>query len=241
MNKLLFVTLVLLSPLTFAGPLPSVPHIYVEGQAEIEVEPDMMNITVGLEATDMDVAVAKKTVDQRSHKLIKTCKDMGIKSKDISTTALQVFPQYDYRDGQRVLTGTRVSRQVDITLNDLDKYPEFMQALMDAKISRTVNTGFAVKDMKSILDKAQIRAVENARSRAQGLAAAVNKTVADVYSISEFQTRTDIPYILEPAAAVVNKSPRAAGTVMMRNAVPEPFEPGMMTVSATVYVVFLLN
>ncbi len=139
------------------------------------------------------------------------------------------------------MKGTQVSRQVDITLNDLDKYPTFMKTLMDSKISRTVNTNLSIKNIKEILDKAQIRAVENARSRAQSLASALNKNVGDVHSISEFKSRTDFPFQLTPGMRAEKNLSRGADMVLMSASAQEPFEPGLMQVSATVYVVFLLK
>src|SRR5690606_34763736 len=96
MNYLLALVLTLASAIAVANPLPNKPHIYVEGSAEIEVIPDQMTITLGLSAENMDVALAKQEVDERSHKLIDTLKAMAIEARDIATTALQVTPVYDY-------------------------------------------------------------------------------------------------------------------------------------------------
>jgi hypothetical protein len=239
MKKFFALMIFLLSSTALANPLPDVPHIYMEGSAEIKVEPDTMTVTVGLEATNMDVAIAKKNVDERSIKLIQACKKLGIKPKEISTTALQVYPQYDYRNSERVLTGTHVSRQVEIMLNDLNKYPEFMKALMDAKISSALNTALSVKNLKEVSDQALVKAMQNARQRAESLAATLSKGIGDVYSISEFQTRTDIPFT--PVAGKMFASGVHREVVAMDARQAEPFEPGEIKVEATVYVVFLLK
>ena len=92
-------------------------------------------------------------------------KKFGIKANDIATTALNIRPEYEYKDGQRVLTGNNVSRQVDINLRDLKKYPEMMKALVDAKISETINTNLTLADKKAVEEKVQTAAMDDAKAR----------------------------------------------------------------------------
>ena len=133
MKKLIVVaTLCFFSQLSAASPLPDKPHVYVEGSAEVEVTPDLMTFSLLIEKTDLDLAAAKADVDARSNLLINTSKKLGIKPDAIATTALSIFPEYDYKDQGRVFSGNRVSRQVDIKLKDLTKYAQVMKALVDA-------------------------------------------------------------------------------------------------------------
>src|SRR5690554_1722104 len=140
MNRLLALALIFMSSFALANPLPSKPHIYVEGSAEIEVIPDQMTITLGLSAENMDVAIAKQDVDKRSHTLITTLKAMAIEAKDIGTTALQVTPVHDYVDGKQVPRGSRVYRQVDITLRNLEKYGEGSE---ERRVGKEMRAGWA--------------------------------------------------------------------------------------------------
>lgn len=222
-----------------ATPLPAQPHIYVEGAAEVEVEPDTMTFTLSIQKVDLDLAKAKADVDARSRLLIETCKKFGIKTEDIATTALSIRPEYEYRENQRVLTGNNVSRQVDITLRDLKKYPDMMKAMVDAKISETINTSLTVGDKKVVEEKAQTAAMNDARARAERLAKSQGKQVSDVWSISEFNNRGNERWELNPnrqlmGSPVMKMEMRAADS-------SEPFEPGVMKISAQVYVVYLLK
>ena len=45
-------------------PLPDKPHIYVEGYAEVEVEPDQMITSVGLASVNDELEVAKADVER---------------------------------------------------------------------------------------------------------------------------------------------------------------------------------
>jgi hypothetical protein len=223
-----------------ATPLPDQPHVYVEGSAELEVEPDTMTFTLSIQKVDLDLAKAKADVDARSRLLIETCKKFGIKAEDIATTALNIRPEYEYRDNQRVLTGNSVSRQVDITLRDLKKYPDMMKALVDAKISETINTNLTVADKKVVEEKAQTAAMSDARARAERLAKSQGKQVGDPWSISEFNNRGNERWELNPNRQLMGSS----GAMKMEMRVAdssEPFEPGVMKITAQVYVVYLLK
>lgn len=238
MPRLMILLLIFIAPLALANPLPASPHIYVEGSAEIEVIPDRMTITLGLSAENMDLAIAKREVDDRSAQLIATLKKMDIAARDIATTALQVTPVYDYVDGRQELRGNRVYRQVDITLNNLDNYGRLIQALMDAKISNTVDTRLSVSNEKEVSDRALIKALEDARVRATALVTSQGKTLGDVYSISEFEMRREESYHLVPNRAVYGD---ASPMEVMSSKRMEPFEPGVIRAKAKIYVVYQIR
>ncbi len=223
-----------------ADPLPAQPHVYVEGSAELEVEPDMMTFTLSIQAVDLDLAKAKSDVDARSRLLIDTIKKFGIKADDIATTALNIRPEYEYKERERVLTGNNVSRQVDINLRDLKKYPEMMKALVDAKISETINTTLTVADKKAVEEKVQDAAMADAKARANRLAKSQGKTAGEPWSISEFNNRGNERWELKPNRQLMGSSAKEVGAMRMSDS-SEPFEPGVMKISAQVYVVYLLK
>lgn len=222
-----------------ATPLPAQPHVYVEGSAEIEVEPDTMTFTLSIQKVDLDLAKAKADVDARSRLLIDTVKKFGIKAEDVATTALNIRPEYEYRDNQRVLTGNNVSRQVDITLRDLKKYPDMMKAMVDAKISETINTNLTVADKKAVEEQAQTAAMKDARARAERLVKSQGREVGDPWSISEFNNRGNERWELTPNRQLMGQS--SAKLEMRMADSSEPFEPGVMKINAQVYVVYLLK
>lgn len=243
MNKLLLALAMLLSAVPlWANPLPAQPHVYVEGSAEVEAEPDIMTFSISIQALNLDLAKAKADVDERSRLLLDTCKKMGIKPADIATTALNIRPEYEYRDQQRVLTGNQVSRQVDITLRDLKKYPAMMQALVDAKISETINTNLSLSNKQELENKAQVAAMADARARAERLAKSQGKKLAAPWSISEFNNRGNERWQLLPARELMGSSANMKADAMsLQRTGGEPFEPGLMKLSAQVYVVYLLE
>lgn len=241
-SLLLTLALTLPVPPVTANPLPDKPHIYVEGYAEIEVEPDLMVVTVSLLETNDELAVAKETVDERSRTLIQLARDIGIDGSDIATTSLGIRPAYEYLDDRRVDMGTSVYRQVTLTLRDLSRYPELMEALVAADISSLIETRLKVSNQGALTEEALARSLEDARQRAEELAASQDKRLGEVFSISEFASRADETYRLYPSRRIVGQSSRALGDVQAFSAPSrEPFEPGLMMAVARVYVVYILR
>lgn len=238
-------TLIFSSQVAHATPLPQKPHIYVEGSATIDAEPDTITFSLELEKTDPELENAKKDVDQRSFRLIKACKQLDVPSENISTTALRIFPAFRYRNGEQIPNGTTVSRKVDIKLEDLSRYQQVMKALVDANISSTVSTQLSLSNDSHFTDKALEAALEDAEKRAKVLAKAQGKKIIGVHSISEFQDRRNEMFQLIPSRSIQGQS----GTGVHRMALEqnqfqdagEPFEPGRMKATAKVYVVYLIN
>lgn len=232
---LLFITL----PVWAADPLPKVPHVYVEGTAQVAVAPDQMELNVQILDEDKALAVAKQKTDEKSHKLLAALKALGIADKDIATSTLQVQEVYDYVDGKQTLRGSQVSRRINLTLRDLTKYSDLIKALVDANISQTLETRFAISDEKTVSDQAIVAALADAKKRAALMAEAQGKKLGEVYSISEFQMRRSESYELQPARHV--ESANMARAKMSDMAASEPFEPGVIKATASVYVVYVLK
>ncbi len=227
----------------FGNPLPDKPHVYVVGFGEVEVEPDIMTIKVGIEAKDKVMKTAKADVDDRSNRLINSCINMGIERRDISSTTLQIRPDYEYHDNRRVFSGTIVSRQIEITLKDLKNYPDIMMSLVESKVTETLDTTLSVSNGKSLGDKALVKALADAKLQAEMIALASGKELGDVHSVSEFDTRLDERIQLIPGRSIAGQPQRIPGISARAAAASrnEPFEPGLISVFTTVYVVYLLE
>jgi len=230
---------------SLASPLPQQPHIYVEGSATIEVEPDEMQFTLSISETAKELTEAKSIVDVKSNKLISLCKKLNIRTKDITTSTLRINPQFKYNNGKRTQTGTQVSREINITLRDLSNYADVIRAFIDADITQTVNTTLVLSDPTGASDKAQEKALSDANQRAKRLAKHQGKKLGSVYSISEFNNRRQEFSQLRVSRNIVgqlgNIPTLSIGEAKRSSVASEPFEPGVIKATAQVYVVYLLD
>lgn len=240
MKALVFVLSIISFPI-LSTVIPNQPHIYVEGYAEQEVIPDQIKISVSVTATNMDADIAKLEIDEKSLKLFEATKALGIKQEQITATPIQIYPAIEHQNGKSVNIGTRVSRNIDILLHDLAIYPALNDALVEAEITSKISSTVELADERSIKKGVLMLAVNDAKLKAAELAAIHGKEIKDVYSISEFKTRTEDAYNLRPNQEVYGQSYNAAQT---RYRVPpgsSVFKIGKMKVIATVYVVYTME
>lgn len=235
----------LYSGFTFASPLPDKPHIYVEGRASIEVEPDTVTFSVSLSKSDPVLEVAKADVDNRSAQLIDTLKKIGIQPKDIAATTLRIYPANRWENDKRVSDGTAVSRLVEITVRDLSKYPDVMKTLVDAEISETISTRISISNEKEVTDQALEMAMADAVQRATRIANTQNRKLGKAWSVSEFMTRGSESYMLYPSRGINGQASDAIQAKYARRAPSDPgyevFVPGVISAEAAIYVVFLMD
>jgi len=247
---ILLLTSTLLSFSLMANPLPQQAHIYVEGSATVEIEPDEMRFTLRIAQTSKELEQAKSIVDAKSNKLISTSKALNIKTKDIATSTLRINPQFKYKDGHRSQTGTEVSREIIITLRDLSAYADIINAFIDADITQTVNTQLLLSNPSGASDRAQEKALADAQQRAKRLAKHQGRKLNGVYSISEFNSRQQESYQLRVTRNIVGQSSNQIAVTGTRAQIVdsfsgssnnEPFEPGVIKATAQVFVVYLLK
>jgi hypothetical protein len=224
------------------GPLPNAPHIYVEGEASISQAPEYMTVRIRHEATDRSVEKAKAQVDGAVRGFLEACNQIPIQSSDIYSTMPMIGPAFEYHGQERVPTGTKVTRETTVTLRDLSKYSEFMAAVLASHVTSVGGVEMGVSRENELLSRAQSEALKDARARAERLAAASNRKLGAVYSISEFPLRREESYRLQPDRRMVAPS---EGTVSTMPAIvlepAEPFSPGLISATARVYVVYLFE
>jgi uncharacterized protein YggE len=226
---------------SFASVIPKVPHIYVEGYAEKEITPDQIKISVSVVSTNLDADIAKSEIDKKSLIIFESTKKMGINANQITATPIQILPAIERENGKRIDNGTRVSRNIDIVLKDLTKYPILNDALISAEITSKISSTVELADERAVKKSVLMLAISDAKLKAQEIAEIQGKKLKDIHSVSEFQTRQNETYNLQPNQRVYGQS---YGAAEMRYRVPpgsSVFEIGKMRATATVYVVYTIE
>ncbi|CAI3805817.1 SIMPL domain-containing protein [Rheinheimera sp. MM224] len=242
MKKLIGFCLWLSLP-TLANVIPTEPHIYVEGYAEQLVYPDQVKTTVDITELNMDPELAKQRVEQKAKALLLALQPLGIGKEHISAAPLSIEVEYDYENKKKIPQGTRVGWTVEITLPEPAKYSLLMDVLVKAGINDILNSVGVIKDERAIKKQVAMLALKEARQKAEDMAATQDKKIKDVYSISEFKTRSEAQYNLTPTQSIdgalsSESFDELSVTGVRRQAV---FEVSAMKASAVVYVVYTLK
>ena len=208
------------------------PEVTVNGTGIVTLKPDTATIVLGVSETAKGAVQAQSTVNKKIEAIKKALIKAGAKEADISIGDLSVWGNYDYSDGQdQKLTGYTASHTLSITASDMDKVGPLIDASLTAGANQLQSVTFSVKNNDDAYDKALKLAIEKAREKAEVMAAAAGLKLGAIMTLTE---GTDYGY-----GPIVNA--KYAEADMSAGAAPTQIDTGMVTISATVTVVFGLE
>jgi len=209
------------------GTEPALNTLTVTGNGKVTVVPDVARIYLGATLTKATVKEARAAAATAMTDVIAAIKGLGIADADIQTTGLSLSPRYASGSSTKIV-GYIISEQVQVTVRDLDKAGDVVDAAT-AKGATDVNgISFELADPAKAQDDARAAAIRAARTSALAMASAAQVTLGAVVSISDGSAPTPIYY-------------GAASAAVPAADLRTPVQPGTQEVSAAVTMVFELN
>ncbi len=236
-NKFLFVSLfmilaVLLSACGSAvlpGSAQAAPRaISVSGSGQVSLKPDIAYIYMGVSTENESAAdaVAKNNAD--TQRLIDALKAAGVAENDLRTSNFSIWQNTPYgMDGMPGKPVYRVDNTVYVTVRDLAKLGDLLDAAVRAGANNINSIQFDVADKAQALTDARKAAVEAARKQAAELAEAAGVKLGDIQGIQYYD---NAPVMYAEAKGLGGGADAAAPAV--------PINPGQMQITATVTVNF---
>lgn len=167
-----------------ASPLPDFPFINVTGVAKLEVAPDEARLQLVIRHTAATADAATNAVYQQSRQLLQFLQTQGLSEADIEAAQLNKSALYkDYND--RTITGYEASQPVTLTLKQLTNYAAIMDYLFKQPQIFNIQASFDSSKREQHELKLSQLAGENARQRAQQLAAVQGVKISSVFAISD--------------------------------------------------------
>lgn len=214
------------------GAGPAVPAVAVTGNAEVAAAPDRALVSLGAVVEGKQAQDAQKQIAQIMQRVIKDIKAQGVAEERIRTTGLSLNPVYSHpapRAGQEPeaprIVGYRASNTVRVQVDDLERVGGVIDAGIAAGANQLNSLTFDLRDDLKHRRQALQLAAQEARAKAEAIAAALNLQLGEVLEVREEGGPASYPVERRMAA------PAAAGT---------PIQPGQVQVSASVQVRFRL-
>jgi uncharacterized protein YggE len=206
--------------------------ITVIGSAQSQVSNQIASFTVSVDIQNKDKQTAVDGATAKANEIVTGLTNFGIPAKDILTQNMNVYQNQDpyYENGTTVYKpgDWHANYSISITLRDLTK-SDALTALL-VKFDKTTMYGPNLTIDQTQVDEASIlvKAIADAKAKAEKIAAASGKQLGDVISIVEgSNTGSQIMY---NAASGLGGG---GGGI--------PIESGSTTVSKTVTVTFRLK
>lgn len=237
MKKFLAITLIslALSSQVYAHEETSnVNVISAKGSSSIDVKPDMATVSVAVET---EAKKLQDAIEQNNtiSKNINTALKQVIGCDDVITTKnFQVNPVYAYdkfSTPKNKLTGYKVLNQIKVKTLEVDKVAKILQTSLDNGANRISSLQFGINNTKHICNGLLEQAATDARKEAETLAKALGVKLKGIKKVSSScGNKTPRPYM--ERAFVMADGVAAA---------PPPVESGEASVTAQVYVDFLIE
>ena len=204
-------------------------NLTVTGTGKVYLQPDVAYIYIGVHTEDADISQAVANNNSQAQAVTNALKDFGVDANDIQTSNFSIWPsqQYDPQTGQQTGTNYMVDNSVYVTVRDLDKVGDVLDATVQAGANNISGIQFDVADKSAALSQARKSAVEDAEAKAQELASAAGVSLGAVQTISESTSSAPIPMYDMRAAA-----PMAA------EAASVPIQAGQMLLTIDVNIVY---
>ncbi|WP_422659232.1 SIMPL domain-containing protein [Paenibacillus sp. EC2-1] len=159
--------------------------IKVLGKGEISVKPDIVYLSIGVESYAETAKSAQKhnaTKMAQINTLLK--KTWKIDDKDIKTEQFYVQPNYSYSDkeGRKVQNYT-AAHSLEVTLRDLSKVGELLDAVAEAGANNIGNARFSIENRDAFETQVIEKAMANADLKAQAIAKASKRQLGAVVSV----------------------------------------------------------
>lgn len=204
----------------------------VSGNGTVLVESDLAIVTVGVREASADVLVAQATVNEKIAAIKQALLDAGVQETEINTDSINIYANYDYSDNTEVIVGYTANNSLSVRTTDIDNVGALIDAAFAAGANTLDNVQFTVQDDSEAREQALTKAVEDARRKADVLAAAVGMQVAAIESIAEsgVYTYDSMRNFAQMDAAATEES--GAGTLV---------QAALVSVDASVSMDFILQ
>lgn len=171
-----------------AGPID--PHtVVVNGEAEILVSPDHATIDIGVITSDKVTTRALQANNVEMQQVVAAIKAVGIpesamQTSEFSISAMHPKSKGDYEADESVALGYQVSNKLTISVTDLKKVADIIDAAVKAGANSSNSVRFDLKNRAAVDDEALAAAVRAARHKAETMTSAEHAKVGKMISMT---------------------------------------------------------
>lgn len=159
--------------------------VTITGEGRVKAIPDVGAVTISV-ITKADTAEEAQNQNvEQFNQLVADLKESGIAETDLKTASYNVFPLYNYVDGERQDNGFQVTQSLDVTIRDLDNSGDIIAIGSQNGVNEVSGLSFKVDDPEIYREEARQLALENAKQKAEDLSQTLGVKLGKVISFSE--------------------------------------------------------
>lgn len=228
--KLLALTLVLCMAAFPAMAMAEDSTLHVLGSATLTVAPDRAMIQFGYSCENPDAAQAQAETAERIAAILEAVQALNIEEDQIATAYLNIYPVYSYTDdNEQVIRGYRVQHMLAVTVDDIDKAGDVLDAALEAGATNIGGVTYMTTRSAEIYNEALALAIENAQDKAEAMSIAAGVWLGNPVEIREQSSYAN------PLYAIARDEENTAGAGI---SIGDTLMAGQLEISASVEVVY---
>jgi len=161
------------------------PRITVNGEAVVDVKPDKILVSFGIETWDGDILAAKQKNNEILKKAVAAARECGVREKDIQTDHLSIQPRWKNPGSREGFLGYYVRNSFVVTLTDADKVEDLVTTTLQAGVNYIHNVDFQTTEFKKYREQARELALNAAAEKARKMANVLGQSIGSPISINE--------------------------------------------------------
>jgi len=204
--------------------------LWVSGEGKSTAAPDIVLLTLGIEADSKTVARAQQDAAQAMDAVMKSIKANGVADKDIQTQRFSIIAVRQWIEDQQreIITGYRVTNVVIAKIRQVDKAGTIIDAVAQAggNLTRIDSIDFSIDDPTHYYNDAREKAIDDAMAKAKQMAGSAGISLGKLIYMSE-----STPYV----------PPVAIRDYAIKGAAPAPIttiSPGELEIQVNVQMIY---
>ena len=222
-------TLAMLAVTAVAPPVPAhaqtvLPEprsvIVTVGEGVVRAAPDRAFVDLTTEARAASSAQAQRLNAETMTAVQQRLREMGLTGDAVRTLAVDLQPQFEYRENRQVLKGYLARNTIEVRIDDLTRIGEVLDKTVDAGVTSLGGVRFDLRNRSTLEREALRQAVIDAKARAEAAASGAGTAIERILRIEEqrglYPMPPPSPVMSMRAAAQVPETPISTGPIEVR-------------------------
>ncbi len=159
--------------------------IVIQGEGKVTAKPDLAKMDLGVQVEGATVKVAQEQNTQKMNAITTALAALGVKKEDMQTSQYSIQPKIDWSNGKQTVLGYTVTQTLSVKVRDLDKAGDVLAKAGELGANQVGGINFTIDDPASLKDEARLKAIADARTKAQALSKQLGLDVVKVVTFSE--------------------------------------------------------
>ena len=183
----IFCVTTFISAASLASSLPVFPFVTVQGTASKELPPDRADLSFTIETFDEKAETADRILADTTVAVLNVLSTLNIPDSAITAYEISKYTKRERGNNYQDLAilGYEMSRNFTVELDNIDNYAPLFEALMKMQNVADVDSNFSVSNADEITLSLISAAAENAKAKAQTMAAGLDVKLGKVFAFND--------------------------------------------------------